>query len=152
MAAAIGEVLPGVDPKILDELRDTGAVPLLWAEWGDPAQRVWFEQRRIPFGEMWYQAKGRAFCHDGLGPGVITCYDTDEELAAATGIDLPGVDQAAVQHLRSTGAVPQVPGNYYSVVYAAINYAGDRRSFDSSASDLRDYNFNDVISSARKDW
>ena len=147
MAAAIGEVLPGVDPKILDELRDTGAVPLLWAEWGDPAQRVWFEQRRIPFGEMWYQAKGRAFCHDGRGPGILTCFPTAEELATAVGFALPGTEAKTIQHLREERGVTPIACSVYVVLYEQADYQGRALALCHDVPDLNDVLFDGLASS-----
>ncbi|HXF68950.1 MAG TPA: hypothetical protein VNK89_04015 [Thermoflexus sp.] len=77
--------------------------------WGDPSRPVWYYGRLVPFGEL--LARGVVpHCHDGLGPGIITCYDTNEELAAATGLDLPGTDPVRVQALRNamrTSPLPQ---------------------------------------------
>jgi hypothetical protein len=77
--------------------------------WGDPSGQVWYYGRLVPFGTL--LDKGVVpHCHDGLGPGVLTCYDTNEELSAAIGVDLPGVDEAAVERLRQHHFFHQGPG------------------------------------------
>lgn len=114
--------------------------------WGSPSLPVWYYGELVPFGEL--LAEGiEPHCHDGLGPGIITCYDTNEELAAATGLDLRGADKAAVQHLRSTGAVPEILCDYYSIVWQDINYGGRNFALCYDYNDFRTINFNDITSS-----
>jgi len=151
LAAATGIDLAGTDPEVVERLRQEMAqeakpTPEPTPVWGNPSRPVWYYGELVPFGEL--LAKGiEPHCHDGLGSGVITCYDTNEELAAATGIDLPGVDKAAVQHLRTTGAVSQVLCNYYSIVYEHINYGGRNFALCYDYNDFRSINFNDITSS-----
>jgi hypothetical protein len=68
--------------------------------WGDPTSRVWYYGELVPFGAL--LDKGvEPKCHDllGMGKGIV-CYDSNEELAAATGCDLPGTDPTVVARLR----------------------------------------------------
>ena len=55
--------------------------------WGDPSQRVWYYGALVPFSVLLDNGIV-PHCHDGLGPGNLTCYSTNEELSAATGVDL----------------------------------------------------------------
>ena len=116
-------------------------------EWGDPSKRVWYRSQLVPFGEL--LDKGVVpHCHDGLGPGIITCYDTKEELVAATGADLSGVDRAEVERLRASGAVTQVQGDWYACVWEGIGLTG--RSFLLQHDEYRDFQeilFDNITSS-----
>jgi hypothetical protein len=117
--------------------------------WGDPTSRVWYYGELVPFGTL--LDKGvEPKCHDllGMGKGIV-CYDTNEELAAATGCDLPGVDRAEVEHLLATGAVlPVEPAaSCYAVVYDAINYGGRNFCLQYDYNDFRAIHFNDITSS-----
>jgi hypothetical protein len=68
--------------------------------WGDPTGRVWYYGELVPFGVL--LDKGVVpHCRDTLGMGMgIVCYDSNEELAAATGCDLLGTDPTVVARLR----------------------------------------------------
>lgn len=145
VAAATGQILPDTDPEIVDDLRRTGAVPILWAEWGNPMQRVWFGQQTLPFGVMWYQTKGQAFCHDMRGPGILTCYATAEELAAATGLSLPGTRAEIVQSLQNV--VEPVGRAVYVVLYEHSNYQGRALALCHDVPDLSDVLFGGLASS-----
>lgn len=191
LAAATGLDLPGTDPARVESLRKTMGAPVP-ASKESPYVPVWYYGRLVPFEELLNQGI-QPHCHDGRGPGVITCYNTNEELAAATGLDLPGVDRAKVEQLRQTGTVLPIQCPYYAVVwedtyyggrnfalcydyndfrsinfndltssisipsgagastyFEHINFGGDRRTFSVSIPDLRLYNLNDAISSARR--
>ncbi|MCS7351636.1 hypothetical protein [Thermoflexus sp.] len=114
--------------------------------WGDPAGPVWYYGRLVPIGER--LARGvEPKCHDGLGPGILTCYDTNEELAAATGLDLPGVDRARVEQLRQSGAVVPVGCAYYAVLWEHASYGGRNFVLCYDYNDLRSVHFNDIASS-----
>jgi hypothetical protein len=116
--------------------------------WGDPTGRVWYYGELVPFGTL--LDKGiEPHCHDALGKGTVTCYNSNEELAAATGCDLPGVDKAAVEHLLATGAVSplQSARSCYAVVYDAINYGGRNFCLEYDYNDFRAIYFNDITSS-----
>jgi|GEM_PF-889655 len=147
MAAATGKILADTDPEIADGLRRTGAVPILRAKWGDPTQQAWFEQRKAPFGVMWYQTKGRAFCHDGRSPGILTCFATAEELAAATGLALPGAEAKAIQRLREESAVNPIGCTVYIVLYEHPDYQGRTLALCHDVPDLKDVLFDGLASS-----
>lgn len=147
MAATMGKILADTDSEIADGLRRTGAVPILRAEWGDPTQQVWFEQRKAPFGVMWYQTKGQAFCHDGRDPGILTCFATAEELAAAIGLTLPGMEAKAVQCLLEEGAVKPIGCSVYVVLYEHPDYQGRALALCHDVPDLKDVLFDGLTSS-----
>ena len=145
VAAAMGKILPDTDPEIVDGLRRTGAVPILGAEWGHPAQMIWFGQQTLPFGVMWYQTKGQTFCHDGRGPGILTCFATAEELAAATGLPLPGTKAEIVP---SSQNVAEPAGcAVYVVLYEHSSYQGRALALCYDEPDLRDVLFGGLASS-----
>jgi hypothetical protein len=115
-------------------------------EWGDPSKRVWYRGQLVPFGELLRRGV-EPQCHDGLGPGIITCYDTKEELAAATGVDLAGVDQAIVEELRASGAVAQVRGSWYACVWDGVGLTGRSFLLSSDYSNFREILFDNITSS-----
>jgi len=147
MAAAVGEALPRVSPETLDDLQRTGAVLLVQAKRGDPTQSVWFGQQKLPFGVMWHQTKGRAFCHDGRGPGILTCFATAEELAAAMGLTLPGTETKAIQRVREEGAVNPIGCAVYVVLYEHPDYQGRALGLCHDVPDLKDVLFDGLASS-----
>jgi len=147
MAVVMGEALPRVGSETSDDLQRPGAILLVRAEWGDPTQRVWFGQQKLPFGVMWYQTKGRAFCHDGRGPGILTCFATAEELAAASGLALPGTEAKAVQRLREEGMVKPINCAVYVVLYEHPNYQGRALALCHDVPDLKDVLFDGLASS-----
>ena len=114
--------------------------------WGDPSGRVWYYGELVPFGTL--LDKGVVpHCHDGLGSGVLTCFDTNEELSAAIGVDLPGVDSAAVERLRATGAVTQADAAFFSILYEHIGFGGRSVALSADCDDLRKIFFDDITSS-----
>jgi DNA-binding winged helix-turn-helix (wHTH) protein len=145
VAAATGKILPDTDPEIVDDLRRTGTVPILRAEWGNPTQRVWFGQQTLPFGVMWYQTKGQAFCHDRQGPGILTCFATAEELAAATGLPLPGTKAEIVQPSQNVAGPAGCA--VYVVLYEHSNYQGRALALCHDVPDLSDVLFDGLASS-----
>lgn len=145
VAAAMGKILPDIDPEIVDGLRRTGAVPILGAEWGHPAQTIWFGQQTLPFGVMWYQTKGQAFCSDMRGPGILTCFATAEELAAATGLSLPGTKAEIVQ--SSQNIMELASCAVYVVLYEHSNYQGRALALCHDVPDLSDVLFDGLASS-----
>ncbi len=114
--------------------------------WGDRSRRVRYYGELVPFGAL--LDKGvMPHCHDGAADGVLTCYNTQEELAAATGLDLPDVDQAAVERLRSTGTVASVEAVYYGVVYEHIGFTGRSCALSLDYDDFRLIEFDNITSS-----
>jgi hypothetical protein len=112
--AGLGLVLLGAGALALLGIGAATRLP-----WGDPARPVWYKGRLVPFGELIAQGIAPKR-HDGAGPGVIACYDTNEELAAATGLDLPGTDPEKVRALRSAmgaGSMSTLPPCYVLVWY-----------------------------------
>jgi len=113
---------------------------------GDPSQRVRYYGQFVPFGEL--LDKGVTLqCHDGARDGTLTCYNTPEELAAATGLDLPGVDRTAVERYRSAGAVIPMQATYYAVLYERAGYAGSACALSQNMPDLRVVQFDNITSS-----
>ena len=53
-----------------------------------------------------------------------------------------------INDITSSIEIPSGAG--YSTYFQHVNYGGDKKSFNNNVSDLRDYNFNDIISSAYK--
>jgi hypothetical protein len=116
------------------------------AERGNLSKPVWYHGELVPFGEL--LDKGVVpQCHDGLGPGVITRYDTREELAAASGVDLTGVDTAAVERLRASGAVAEVQGDWYACLHDGIGLTGDSFLLWHDYADLKEILFDNITSS-----
>lgn len=116
------------------------------APWGDPSGRVWYYGKLVPFGTL--LEKGLVpHCHDGLGSGVLTCYDTNEELSAAIGVDLPGVDEAAVERLRATGAVAPAGTSFYSIVYEHVDFGGRNVALGADCDDFGKIFFDNITSS-----
>jgi hypothetical protein len=120
--------------------------------WGDPTGRVWYRGELVPIGVLLDEGI-EPHCHDALGKGIVTCYESDEELAAATGWDVPGTDKAKVESLRSTGVSSIQPAaTYYAVVYEAINYGGRNFYLVYDYNDFRAIYFNDITSSISIPW
>lgn len=72
----------------------------------DPRTVVWYHNRRVPLAVLRVIQQGD-YCT--VGPnGTIYCFDTKEELAAATGLPMPGVDPEAVRRLQESGTVPDL--------------------------------------------
>jgi len=116
------------------------------AERGDLSKRVWYHGQLTPFGEL--LDKGVVpQCHDGMGRGMLTCYDTKEELAAATGVDLTGVDRVAVEQLRSAGIVAQVQADWYACLYDGLGLTGDSVLLWHDYTDLKEVLFDNITSS-----
>jgi hypothetical protein len=67
-------------------------------EWGDPTGRVWYRGELVSIGVL-LDTGVVPHCYNGPDGGVI-CWDTDEEVAAATGWDIAGADPVAVARLR----------------------------------------------------
>lgn len=145
LAAATGLDLPGTDPERVRRLRETMSRPDAPSA-GTAYAPVWYYGRLVPFEELLNQGI-EPHCHDGRGPGVITCYNTNEELAAATGLDLPGVDRDRVEQLRRSGAVLPAQCAYYAVVWQDIYYGGRNFALCYDYNDFRSINFNDITSS-----
>jgi hypothetical protein len=146
MTAAMNEALPKVTQET-EDLYSTGAILVVQAKRGDPTQMVWFGQQKLPFGVMWYQSKGRAFCHDGRGPGILTCFATAEELAAAIGLTLPGTEAKAIQCLLEEGAVKPISCAVYVVLYEHPDYQGRALALCHDVPDLKDVLFDSLTSS-----
>ncbi|WP_322798839.1 hypothetical protein [Thermoflexus sp.] len=145
LAAATGLDLPGVDPVRVQRLRET--MPALTSgSAGTASVPVWYYGQLVSIEEL-IQRGIQPHCHDGRGPGVITCYDTNEELAATTGLDLPGVDRARVEQLRQSGAVVPVGCAYYAVLWEHASYGGRNFVLCYDYNDLRSVHFNDIASS-----
>ena len=116
------------------------------SERGDLSKRVWYYGQLVPFGELLDEGVVPQ-CHDGLGPGVITCYDTKEELAAATGVGLAGVDKVVVERLRSASTVAQVQGDWYACLHDGIGLKGDSFLLMYDYPDLKKALFDNITSS-----
>ncbi|HOG46906.1 MAG TPA: beta/gamma crystallin-related protein [Anaerolineae bacterium] len=114
--------------------------------WGDPSQRVWYYGALVPFSVLLDNGIV-PHCHDGLGPGNLTCYSTNEELSAATGVDLADVDRATVERLRSTGAVTVVPASYYAVLWEHVGFRGRNVILSGDYYDLGTVLFDNITSS-----
>jgi DNA-binding winged helix-turn-helix (wHTH) protein len=72
----------------------------------DPRTVVWYHNHRVPLAVLRVIQQGN-YCT--VGPnGTIYCFDTKEELAAATGLPMPGADPEAVRRLQESGAVPDL--------------------------------------------
>lgn len=72
----------------------------------DPRTVVWYRSHRVPLAVLRVIQQGN-YCT--VGPnGAIYCFDRKEELAAATGLPMPGVDPEAVRKLQESGAVPDL--------------------------------------------
>ncbi|NLT72762.1 MAG: hypothetical protein GXX94_01005 [Chloroflexi bacterium] len=115
-------------------------------ERGDLSTHVWYCGQRVPFGELLDRGVVPQ-CHDGMGRGIITCYDTKEELAAATGVGLAGVDRDEVERLRSSGTVAQVQGAWYACLHNGIDLTGDSFLLMYDYANLRDVLFDNITSS-----
>jgi len=114
--------------------------------WGDPSQRVWYYGELVPFGGL--LDKGVVpHCHDWLGPGNLTCYDSNEEMTAATGVLLEGVDRAAVEKLRATGTVTMVPASYYATLWEHVGLTGRNVMLSGDCHDLGLVLFDNITSS-----
>lgn len=93
-----------------------GLIALLLAGWlawqqlrTDPHALVWYRGHQVPASVLRIVNLGRHCC---LAPdGGFYCFDSEEELAAATGMLLPGIDPEAVKELRESGAVPDLRRN-----------------------------------------
>ena len=145
LAAATGLDLPNTDPERVRALRaamDGGSTPT-------PSPRyvpVWYYGQLVPFEALLAQGI-EPHCHDGRGPGIVTCYRTNEELAAATGLELPRVHPEAVETLRRQGAVVPVACAYYAVVWEHTYYGGRNFALCYDYNDFRAINLNDITSS-----
>ncbi|MCS7251728.1 MAG: beta/gamma crystallin family protein [Thermoflexus sp.] len=145
LAAATGLDLPRVDPARVQRLRETMPASTSGSA-GTTSVPVWYYGQLLPLREL-IEREIQPHCHDGRGPGVITCYNTNEELAAATGLDLPGVDRARVEQLRQSGAVVPVACAYYAVLWEHAHYGGRNFALCYDYNDLRSVYFNDIASS-----
>lgn len=113
---------------------------------GDLSQRVWYYGGLAPFSEL--LDKGVVpQCHDGSKEGILTCYNTAEELAAATGLGLPGVDLAAAEGYRAAGTVTPMQATYYAVVYEHVGYGGSACALSLDLADFRIIEFDNITSS-----
>lgn len=72
----------------------------------DPGAVVWYRSHRVPLAAFRIIKRG-GYC-TAAPDGAIYCFDTQEELAAATGLPMPGVDPEAVRRLWESGAVPDL--------------------------------------------
>lgn len=73
---------------------------------GDSWAPAWYRGYRVPIGLLFASHRG-SFCALGR-QDQLYCFDTEEERAAAFGLPLPGVDPARLEHLRESGAVPDL--------------------------------------------
>lgn len=113
---------------------------------GNLSQCVWYYGKLVPFSEL--LDKGVVpQCHDGSKDGIPTCYNTPEELAAATGLELPGVDRAVVEASRTGGTLAITQATYYSVVYENAGYGGAAFALSQSLADFRTIMFDNTTSS-----
>jgi len=145
LAAATGLDLPGTDPIRVQALRNTMRASAPPPQ-GSSYVPMWYYGRLVPFEDLLKQGV-EPHCHDGRGPGIITCYNTNEELAAATGLDLPGIDRTKVETLRRTGAVAPAQCAYYAVIWEHIYFGGRNFALCYDYNDFRSINFNDQTSS-----
>lgn len=113
---------------------------------GDLSQRVWYYGKLVPFGEL--VDKGVVpQCHDGSKDGIPTCYNTPEELAVATGLDLPGLNRAAIERYRTANTLATTQATYYAVVYEHAGYGGSAFALSQSLADFRTIIFDNITSS-----
>jgi hypothetical protein len=113
---------------------------------GNLSQRVWYYGKLVPFSEL--LDKGVVpQCHDASKDGIPTCYNTPEELAVATGLELPGVDRAVVEASRTGGTLAITQATYYAVVYENAGYGGGAFALSQSLADFRTIMFDNITSS-----
>lgn len=125
-------------------------IPLVGFEgrpvWGDPSRRVWHYGELVPLGVLLDQGVV-PHCHDGSADGTLTCYDSKEELAAATGLDLPGADRSTIERLRSSGAVTVMQPDYYACVYEHAGFTGRSCALSQPWDDFGVIGFDNITSS-----
>lgn len=72
----------------------------------NPRAVVWYHDQRVPLAALCIMQRGN---HCAVAPdGHTYCFDTVDELAAATGLALPGADPEAIRRLQESGAVPDL--------------------------------------------
>ena len=113
---------------------------------GDLSVRLWHYGELVPLGELLDEGVVPR-CHDGSEDGILRCYNTKEELAAAVGFDLPGVDQATVERFRASGAVISSQATYYAIVWEHPGFEGRACALSQDHPDFRAIAFDNMTSS-----
>lgn len=122
---------------------------------------VYYYGQKVPMAQLTAKVESLS-CDDHLGAGVLTCYNSFEELLKANNCQL-GKEGSVACAANNYGVSPSSRGGdsassptsycpyntLYATVFEHINYGGQNRAFYYDYNDFRSIGFNDMASSIR---